>query len=138
ALAAVSSALMVAVALMTQAGFAGNLRYVALPAALACVLAGAGWVWLVRGAALRAGRRAAVALGLLLAAGSAPFVRADVGSLSAQWRKVEAEADVYGPSVRAVIAKAGGPAALKACGPVYTGALETQALAWYLHLHGDE
>ena len=32
---------------MTQAGFAGNLRYVALPAALVCVLAGAGWVWLV-------------------------------------------------------------------------------------------
>ena len=40
--------LMVAVAAMTQAGFAGNLRYVALPAALVCVLAGAGWVWLVR------------------------------------------------------------------------------------------
>ena len=39
---------MVAVAGMTQAGFAGNLRYVALPAALVCVLAGAGWVWLVK------------------------------------------------------------------------------------------
>ena len=39
---------------MTQAGFAGNLRYVALPAALVCVLAGAGWVWLVRATNARA------------------------------------------------------------------------------------
>jgi hypothetical protein len=138
ALAAGSTALMVAVAAMTQAGFAGNLRYVVLPAALVCVLAGAGWVWLVRAAAARAGRRAAVLLTLALAAGSVPFVRADIGSLSAQWRNVEAEADVYGPSMRAVVAKAGGPGALKSCGQVYTGALETQALAWYLHLHGDD
>ena len=50
---------MVVVALMTQAGFAGNLRYVALPAALVCVLAGAGWVGVIRAArrALRAHRR---------------------------------------------------------------------------------
>ena len=43
---------------MTQAGFAGNLRYIALPAAFVCVLAGAGWVWLVRGhgGEIRAGR----------------------------------------------------------------------------------
>ena len=47
-MAAIGTVLMVAVAGMTQAGFAGNLRYVALPAALVCVLAGAGWVWLVR------------------------------------------------------------------------------------------
>ena len=47
AMAAIATVLMVAVAGMTQAGFAGNLRYVALPAALVCVLAGAGWVWLV-------------------------------------------------------------------------------------------
>ena len=48
AMATIATVLMVAVAAMTQAGFAGNLRYVALPAALVCVLAGAGWVWLVR------------------------------------------------------------------------------------------
>ena len=61
AMAAIGTVLMVAVAAMTQAGFAGNLRYVALPAALVCVLAGAGWVWLVQGAgrALRRRRRRA-------------------------------------------------------------------------------
>jgi hypothetical protein len=52
----VAAALMIAVAAMTQVGFAGNLRYVALPAALVCVLAGAGWVELVRDAARRFGR----------------------------------------------------------------------------------
>ena len=41
-MAAIGTVLMIAVAGMTQAGFAGNLRYVALPAALVCVLAGAG------------------------------------------------------------------------------------------------
>ena len=34
-----------------------------------------------------------------------------------------------------MIAKAGGEKALKACGPIYTGAFQTQAVAWYLHLH---
>src|SRR3954465_14712848 len=43
AMGAIGTVLMIAVAGMTQAGFAGNLRYVALPAALVCVLAGAGW-----------------------------------------------------------------------------------------------
>ena len=37
-----------------------------------------------------------------------------------------------------MIAKAGGEDALKACGPVYTGAFQTQAVAWYLHLHETE
>ena len=27
---------------------------------------------------------------------------------------------------------------MKACGPVFTGPFQTQALAWYLHLHGSE
>src|SRR4051812_42958095 len=48
AMAAISTILMVSVAAMTELGFAGNLRYVALPASFVCVLAGAGWVWLVR------------------------------------------------------------------------------------------
>ncbi len=37
-LAVVSTALMIAVAAMTEAGFAGNLRYVALPAAMVCIV----------------------------------------------------------------------------------------------------
>ena len=87
---------------MTQAGFAGNLRYVALPAALVCVLAGAGWVWLVRAANARFGVIAAAALALVRRRAS-PSVRAssDIHELDLRLRSsIEAEADLYGTSPR--------------------------------------
>ena len=59
----------------------------------------------------------------------------DVRSLDTSLDRVASESDLYGPNLEAVIAKAGGEKALKACGPVYTGAFQTQAVAWYLHLH---
>jgi hypothetical protein len=137
-LAGIATVLMVAVALMTEAGFAGNLRYVALPAALVCVLAGAGWVAVVRGARSRWGARAAIGAAAGVAAVSAPFVAADVSALDHQWNLVHNEADFYGPNLRAAIAKAGGEDAIKSCGTVFTGAFQVQAVAWYLHMHGNE
>jgi hypothetical protein len=133
-MAAIGGVLMVAVALMTQFGFAGNLRYVALPAALVCVLAGAGWVGAVRFAHERAGMVAAGALVLAAAAFAYPFVRGDVGELRDRAQTVKDEADLYG-SVPEAIEAGGGPAKLKACGTVYTGAFQTQTVAWYMHLH---
>jgi hypothetical protein len=138
ALAAMATILMVAVALMTEAGFAGNLRYVALPAALVCVLAGAGWVAVVRWAGARRGPRAAAALAAVLAALAVPFVAADFRTLRADWDLVIKEADFYGPNLRAAIAKAGGEEQIKSCGGVFTGAFQVQAVAWYLHIHGNE
>ena len=77
-LAVLSTALMIAVALMTEGGFAGNLRYVALPAAMVCILAGAGWVGLYRLVRRRASAgAAAAALAAVALAASAPFVVAD-------------------------------------------------------------
>jgi hypothetical protein len=137
-LAGIATVLMVAVALMTEGGFAGNLRYVALPAALVCVLAGAGWVEVVRGARRRWGARTAVAASVAVAALSAPFVAADVSALAHQWNLVHEEADFYGPNLRAAIAKAGGEDAIKSCGAVFTGPFQVQALAWYLHMHGKD
>jgi hypothetical protein len=134
ALAAMATILMVAVAAMTQGGFAGNLRYVALPAALVCVLAGAGWVGLVRAAHRRLGVVAAGALALAVAAFAFPFVRDDIGELRAGAHTVSYEAALYG-SVPEAIAAGGGEAKLKACGTVYTGAYQTQTVAWYMHLH---
>ena len=129
-LAVVSTALMIAVALMTQGGFAGNLRYVALPAAMVCILAGAGWVEAVR-AAGRWGRALAVAAALLFV----PFTIADVRKLDRDRELLVSEADLYGDNLKAVIAKAGGEDAIKACGEVFTAPFQTQALVWYLHLH---
>jgi hypothetical protein len=137
-LAALSTALMIAVALMTEGGFAGNLRYVALPAAMVCILAGAGWVSLYRLVRGRAAGAAAAALAVVAVAASAPFVVADLGQFGEQMDRLAWEDDLYGANLQAVIAKAGGERALKACGPVYTGAFQTQAIAWHLHLHEYE
>jgi hypothetical protein len=137
AMAAIGTVLMVAVAAMTEAGFAGNLRYVALPAALVCVLAGAGWLWLVRSAAARFGAIAATVLAVVVAGASAPYVVQDIQELDMAGQRIRAEADLYG-TVPEAIAAGGGEAALKSCGAVYTGAFQTQAVAWYLHLHEME
>jgi hypothetical protein len=130
ALAAMATILMVAVALMTEAGFAGNLRYVALPAAFLCVLAGAGWVEVVR--------RWGAIVAVVIAAASVPFVAADVDKLRYDWEVVEYEANFYGPNLTALIAKAGGEQRIKACGRVFTGAFQVPSVAWRLHIHLNE
>ena len=134
-LAGISTVLMIAVALMTEAGFAGNLRYVALPAAMVCILAGAGWVEAVRAVRARRGGRAGAVLAAAAVGLFAPFAVADLRKLDQDRQRVVSEADLYGENLRAVIAKAGGERAIKSCGNVYTAAFQTQAVAWYLHLH---
>ena len=98
---------------MTEGGFAGNLRYVALPAALLCVLAGVGWVELVRAVRERFGRAPGVALAAVLAAVAAPFVVSDLGAMRDGARGLRSEAHFYG-TLPAAIAKAGGPGASSA------------------------
>ncbi|HYM58519.1 MAG TPA: hypothetical protein VES79_11215 [Solirubrobacteraceae bacterium] len=137
ALGLVAAMLMIAVAAMTEAGFAGNLRYVALPAALVCVLSGVGWVELVRGARARLGAPAAGVLAVVLVAASASFVIADVRELRASTSHMRSEANFYS-TLPAVIAKSGGAARVKACGTVFTGPFQVQAVAWYLHMHGGD
>jgi hypothetical protein len=137
ALAAMATVLMVAVAAMTQFGFAGNLRYVALPAALVCVLAGAGWVDLVRLARARLGLVAAVVLAAAIAAAWAPFVNDDVNELRADRELTAWESDFYGPNLKTVIAKAGGEERIKSCGAIFAGPFQVPAVAWRLHLHAN-
>jgi hypothetical protein len=137
ALAVMATILMVAVALMTEAGFAGNLRYVALPAALVCVLAGAGWVDLVRDAGRRFGRAGAAALATVLLAAAAPFVAADVDKLAFDLDVVRAESELY-DRLPPIVAESGGARALLACGPVYAPPFEVQAVAWAMHVHSSQ
>jgi hypothetical protein len=136
-LAASGIALMVAVAAMTQAGFAGNLRYVALPAALVCVLAGAGWVDLVRDAAAWLGRGAGAALAVVLLAAAAQYVAPEVDKLRLDLDDVRAESELY-DRLPAIVAKSGGAAALLRCGPVYAPPYEVQAVAWAMHVHSSQ
>jgi hypothetical protein len=135
ALGLTATVLMIGVALMTEAGFAGNLRYVALPAALVCVLAGVGWVELVRGARTRFGAAAAVGLAVLLAGVSVPLVAQGARTVDRDLGLIHSEADFYG-SLKGVVARAGGSEAVRACGGIFTGDFQVQALAYYLHVHG--
>jgi len=73
---------------------------------------------------------------VLLAA--APFVRTQADALRDGLERIDYESQVYGANLVEVIDKAGGEDAIKACGPVFTGAFQTQAVVWYLHLHETE
>jgi hypothetical protein len=130
-LAAVGTAWMVLVAVLAEGGFTGNLRYVTLPAATICVLAGIGTGVAAR---LLAGRRVLAALavlaavpGVVLAAGA---VREELDHLVADERFLDA--------LPAAIHAAGGEAAVRRCGAVYTGPFQTQDLAWNLHLREQQ
>jgi hypothetical protein len=83
-LAALTAAYMVIVGLLAEAGFTGNLRYVTLPAAVVCVLAGVGWVWLVSWARETPGLApTAVAAVAILAA--VPWTVQGVADLRRDW-----------------------------------------------------
>ena len=70
----------------------------------------------------------------MIAAASAPSVIEDIHELDMAGQRIQAEADLYG-TVPDAIKAGGGEAKLKSCGTVYTGAFQTQAVAWYMHLH---
>ena len=137
ALAAGATALMVVVAAMTQVGFAGNLRYVALPASVVCVLAGVGWVDTIRWARRRwsAVAAAAMALGVLVV--WAPWLSSDWDAVGSTWDQVRRDS-IADRDLPNAIAAAGGAAAIRSCGAVYTGPFHTPAVAWALDLHLDQ
>ena len=133
---AAAAFLMIVVGLMTEGGFAGNLRYVALPAALLCVLAGVGWTELVRAVGARAGRAAGIATAVVLVALAAPFVISDLDELRVGAERTRSEADFY-DTLPAAIAKAGGREAIMRCN-VFTGPYQVPAVAWHLKVHTGE
>jgi hypothetical protein len=132
ALVAVAGVWVAEVAVMTSDGFSGNTRYLILPAALACVLAGAVTGWTARAVAPRLpGRHAAAVLaaGALLAF-AGPWggaVDRTLTSVSHQARLT----DGLGDAVR----RAGGAERLLACGQPFTGPFQVPAVAWRLGVH---
>ncbi len=130
-LAALATGWMVVVAVMAELGFTGNLRYVTLPASMVCVLAGAGTGVLVR---LAGRRRWALALAV---AAAAPGVVLAADSLGEEVDRVAADERLY-DALPAAVARAGGVAAVNACGAVITGPFQTQAVAWALHRPSGE
>ena len=105
ALALAGGAYVLIVAVSSQAGFAGNPRYLVPAEALFCVLAGAG--------AARVPRPLAVALAVVLAIAAYGHVRDDLRSIA--WRAEQRQ------NLDVAIERAGGVRALEACGNVQSG-----------------
>src|SRR3954451_14024080 len=125
-LAVASLAWLGVVAVMTEAGFSGNARYLIAPVSLACVSGGA-----VLGQLLtRAARRPAVAIALAAAA-LVPAIAVRADDLSRDGRAVRNEARLMDDLTRAVDAS-GGAASILRCGDVTTGPFQVTALAWRL------
>jgi hypothetical protein len=122
------------VAVMTSdGGFSGNIRYLVMPAAVLCVLAGAGVGWLARAVL---GRRAAagpvavllaVAAGAVFAAPAVHRVPDDIAAITFQAR--------LNDGVGLAVARAGGAERLRACGNAYTGPFQVPVVAWNLRVH---
>ena len=119
ALAAGAAVLMVAVGLMTEGGFAGNLRYVVLPAALVCLMAGAGWAALGRVVP-------ALAVVATLLLGLSAF-RDDMSAVRSEWD--------FESRLTRTIDLVGGPDAVNACSAVFTGRFQVPSVAWRLQRH---
>ena len=121
------------VAVMTQAGYSGNPRYVMPVTAIACVLAGVGVARLLHlvpapgSAAVRAAIGVALAIAVVAVGYDRPQLDAVRNGLRSEARLTD--------QLAGVVAHAGGRKALLACGKPITGAYQVPAVAWQLHVH---
>jgi hypothetical protein len=111
------------VAVMTQAGYAGNPRYLVAAATIGCALAGVGAVSLARAARGGAPLGAAVLLAAVLAA--------SIGTLDDQRSQLSLRPRAA-DSFDRVIAAAGGRDALLRCGTLRSGTGSRSWVAWKL------
>ncbi|WP_028061790.1 hypothetical protein [Candidatus Solirubrobacter pratensis] len=112
------------VALMTQAGYAGNPRYLVAAAAIACALAGVGAVSLARRTAPGG---APLGAAVLLAA----VVAASLGTLRGQADQLT-DRPKAAASFHDVVAAAGGREAIVRCGALRSGVGARSFVAWEL------
>jgi hypothetical protein len=132
------------VAGMTEAGYAGNQRYLIVSTAAAAVLGGVGGARVLQGAGLlverftgswQKGAAAAAAFFVLAFAVSLPFVVQKANNSERVSGGLEHEASLWA-DLKKLIDKEGGPERLKACGGVFSGPFQTQMVAWELGIHG--
>jgi hypothetical protein len=132
------------VAVMTEAGFAGNQRYLMVTTASVSVLGGVGVVRLLQGVeslgarafgTARAGSiTAAAALVAGLAIGS-PTIVAKADNTNRVQGGLKHEAYLW-HDLKSLIDANGGKDALLACGGVFSGPFQTQMVAYELGIHG--
>ena len=140
ALAGAGAAWFLLVAFMTELGYAGNARYLAVPVALACVVGGIGLGWLAGALAAvldrRAvgdppGRPAVIGAAALIAIASAALLPRPLAVLTGDFREARAEAALHA-DLPAAIARVGGRERVLACGKPVATALEVPVVAWHL------
>lgn len=122
------------IAVMTEAGYAGNPRYAVLAAAVFCVLAGVAVAWAVRFVARRAGRAGAVVVAVALFGGSLALAGEELDAVDRTVEENRSQA-ALAETLPAAIAAAGGREELLACGTPLTGKYRVPLLAWQLGLH---
>jgi hypothetical protein len=120
------------VAYMTSSGFSGNERYLILPAAVACVLGGAGVGWGLRLLSSRPlARPSLIVVGVLTALLFAQpwfeFVKPMTKALAYEAHTSD--------GLATAVARAGGRSRILACGVPYAGAFQVPLVAWNLHVH---
>ncbi len=149
ALAAAGAAWLGLVAVMTELGYAGNSRYLAMPIALGCLVGAIGLAWAARATAHALGRgsaatpaagrsagasdaRPAVILAsLAVALVCVPFLLEPLDEVVGDAREVGDEARLN-ENLPETIARAGGRDRVRACGRAYATALQVPVVAWHL------
>jgi hypothetical protein len=133
----------IGIAILTQAGFSGNDRYLVLGSALISIAGGVGWAWGAVEAVKLAGRwvgavrqhlalATSVAVAILIAA--PPWIGPSIIDVPATHRALVYQAKLRTDMTRAVAA-AGGPARILACGTIMTEGFQVPMLAWNLDVH---
>jgi len=146
ALAALGFSWFALVAVMTEAGFAGNQRYLMVTTAAVSVLGGVGAVRVLQGVELlgqrwfgnRSPRAGAITAAAALVAGVAiasPTIVAKADNTGRVQGGIEHEAYLW-HDLKALIDANGGKDRLLACGGVFSGPFQTQMVAYELGIHG--
>jgi hypothetical protein len=132
------------VAVMTEAGFAGNQRYLMVTTAAVSVLGGIGAVRILQGVewvgervlgSARAGAIAAGAAFIMGIAIASPTIVAKADNTARVQGGLEHEAFLW-HDLKAMIDANGGKERLLACGGVFSGPFQTQMVAYELGVHG--
>jgi hypothetical protein len=139
---ALGLAWIVLIALMTQAGFSGNPRYIILGTTIVAIVGGVGFGRVVQFVGDFFGARFSTPV--VAGAGVLAFAALFVGTLHWSLPRFRGFDNIDHAlrfqaqlrfDMRDVIAKAGGAKRVAACGPAATGMYQVPMLAWYLGQH---
>jgi len=129
------------IAILTQAGFSGNDRYLVLGSALVSIAGGVGWAWGAAGLArlirrsLGPAAAAAAGTGLAVAVlvATPPWIGPSIVDVPATHRALVYQAHLRQDMARAV--KRLGAKRILSCGTVMTEGFQVPMLAWNLDVH---